>query len=79
METFQALEQVPVETTDELIAESDRKKDLENCVLIVLNTNQSSIQFLSACAQSASVYVLFHGKQSYVHLALNDFKEIFCT
>ena len=66
METFQALEQVAVEATDELIAESDRKKDLENCVLIVLNTNQSSIQFLSACARSASVYVLFHGKQSYI-------------
>ena len=39
METFQALEQVPVETTDELIAESDRQKDLEKCVLIVLNTD----------------------------------------
>ena len=26
--------------------ESDRQKDLEKCVLIVLNTNQSSIQFL---------------------------------
>ena len=50
--------------TDELIAESDRQKDLEKCVLIVLNINQSSIQFLSPCAQSASVYVLFRGKQS---------------